>query len=107
MGNGLSRKTYDPDPPSRHHLPFDKLTVLSKIEGLMALRKVEGRRFLRSLLSFDLEALDRLTVYCSCSCFVSVMMGTEDGGRQTPLEDGVRETCSSFVSVISYLLFGM
>jgi hypothetical protein len=43
-----------PDPPSRHHLPFDKLT---------ALRKAEGRRCLRSLLSFDLEALDRLAAY--------------------------------------------
>jgi hypothetical protein len=35
-----------PDSPSRHHLPFDrpfdKLTVLSKVEGLMALSKVEG-----------------------------------------------------------------
>jgi hypothetical protein len=71
-----------PDSPSRHHLPFDrpfdKLTVLSKVEGLTALRKAEGpfdrlmalrkaerRRCLRSLLSFDLEALDRLAAYCS------------------------------------------
>jgi hypothetical protein len=57
------------DTPSRHHLPFDRpfdrLTVLSKVEGLMALRKTEGRRCLRSLLSFDLEALDRLTAYWS------------------------------------------
>jgi hypothetical protein len=57
----------DPDPPSRHHLPFDKLTALSKAERpfdrLMALRKAEGRRCLRSLLSFDLEALDRLAAY--------------------------------------------
>jgi len=45
-----------PDPPSRHHLPFDRL---------MALSKAEGRRCLRSLLSFDLEALDRLAAYCS------------------------------------------
>jgi hypothetical protein len=67
-----------PDPPSRHHLPFDRpfgrltvlsraegLTVLSKVEGLTVLRKTEGRRCLRSLLSFDLEALDRLAAYCS------------------------------------------
>jgi hypothetical protein len=58
-----------PDPPSRHHLPFDrpfdKLTVLSKVEGLTALSKAEGRCCLRSLLSFDLEALDRLAAYCS------------------------------------------
>jgi hypothetical protein len=64
---------HPPDPPSRDHLPFDrpfdkpfdKLTVLSKVEGLTALRKAEGRRCLRSLLSFDLEALDRLAAYCS------------------------------------------
>jgi hypothetical protein len=35
-----------PDSPSRHHLPFDrpfdKLTVLSKVEGLMALSNIEG-----------------------------------------------------------------
>jgi hypothetical protein len=56
--------------------PFDKsfgrlmipshtegLTVLSEVEGLMALRKVEGLRCLRSFLSFDLEALDRLAAY--------------------------------------------
>jgi hypothetical protein len=43
-----------PDPPSRHHLPFDRLT---------ALRKAEGRRCLRSLLSFDLEALERLAAF--------------------------------------------
>ncbi len=53
-----------PARPSRHHLPFDrpfdKLTVLSKVEGLTALRKAEGRRCLRSLLSFDLEAPDRI-----------------------------------------------
>ena len=34
------------------------LTVLSKVEGLTALSKAERRRCLRSLLSFDLEALD-------------------------------------------------
>jgi hypothetical protein len=56
----LSRGDPTPDSPSRHHLPFDKFTVLSKVEGLTALRKAEGRRCLRSLLSFDLEALDRL-----------------------------------------------
>jgi hypothetical protein len=69
----VERSTKNPDPPSRHHLPFDrpfdkpfdKLTVLSKVEGLTALRKAEGRRCLRSLLSFDLEALDRLAAYCS------------------------------------------
>jgi hypothetical protein len=44
-----------PDPPSRHHLPFDKLMALSKAEGLL--------RCLRSLLSFDLEALERLAAY--------------------------------------------
>jgi hypothetical protein len=27
------------------HLPFDKLTVLSKVEGLMALSKTEGLRY--------------------------------------------------------------
>jgi hypothetical protein len=57
----------NPDPPSRHHLPFDRpfdrLTVLSRVEGLTALRKAEGRRCLRSLLSFDLEALERLAAY--------------------------------------------
>ena len=52
----LSIVLSNPDPPSRHHLPFDRL---------MALRKAEGRRCLRSLLSFDLEALDRLAAYCS------------------------------------------
>ncbi len=26
-----------PDPPSRHHLPFDKLTALSKVEGSASL----------------------------------------------------------------------
>jgi hypothetical protein len=41
------------------------LTVLSKVEGLTALRKAEERRCLRSLLSFDLEALDRLAAYYS------------------------------------------
>jgi hypothetical protein len=60
----MSRLFVGPDPPSRHHLPFDrpfdKLTVLSKVEGLTALSKAERRRCLRSLLSFDLEALDRL-----------------------------------------------
>jgi hypothetical protein len=52
-------KQNPPDPPSRHHLPFDKLmalsktegpfdrpfdrlTVLSKVEGLTVLRKAEG-----------------------------------------------------------------
>ncbi len=62
-----------PDPPSRHHLPFDrpfdkpfdKLTVLSKAEELTVLSEVEGRRCLRWLLSFDLEALDRLEAYCT------------------------------------------
>ncbi len=43
-----------PDLPSRHHLPFDrpfdKLTVLGKVEGPMALSRAERRRFLRSLL---------------------------------------------------------
>jgi len=67
--HATGKKDKDPDPPSRHHLPFDKpfdrLMVLSQIEGLTALRKVEGRRCLRSLLSFDLEALDRLAAYCS------------------------------------------
>jgi hypothetical protein len=56
-----------PDPPSRCHLPFDrpfdKLTVLSEVEGLMALRILEGLCCLRSLLSFDLEPLDRLAAY--------------------------------------------
>ncbi len=37
-----------PDPPSRHHLPFDKLMALSKAEGpfdrLTVLSKVEGLR---------------------------------------------------------------
>jgi len=28
--------------------PFDKLTVLSKVEGLTALRKAEGRRYASS-----------------------------------------------------------
>jgi len=37
-----------PDPPSRHHLPFDKLTVLSKVEGLMALSKADGLRYASS-----------------------------------------------------------
>jgi hypothetical protein len=36
------------------------LQPLSKVEGLTVLSKVEGRRCLRSLLSFDLEALGRL-----------------------------------------------
>jgi hypothetical protein len=31
--------------------PFDKLTVLSKVEGLMALSKVEGRRCASSLVT--------------------------------------------------------
>ncbi len=39
--------TEAPDSPSSHHLPFDKpfdrLTVLSKVEGLMALSKAEGQ----------------------------------------------------------------
>jgi len=43
-------KSQNPDPPSRHHLPFekpfDKLTVLSQIERLTALRKAEGQRCL-------------------------------------------------------------
>jgi hypothetical protein len=55
-----------PDPPSRHHLPFDKLTALSKAEGPFdrgferrfdKLRvdaeqcgSIEGLRCLRSLL---------------------------------------------------------
>jgi hypothetical protein len=43
-------KVKSPDPPSRHHLPFGRLTVLSKVEGLTALRKAEGRRCPRSLL---------------------------------------------------------
>jgi hypothetical protein len=59
---------FPPDPPSRHHLPFDKLMALSKTEGpfdrpfgrLTVLSIVEGLRCLRSLLSFDLEALERL-----------------------------------------------
>jgi len=42
-GVGLLFKQGCPDPPSRHHLsfdrPFDKLTVLSTVEGLMALSK--------------------------------------------------------------------
>jgi len=31
-----------PDPPSRHHLPFDKLTALRKAEGLRCLRSLLG-----------------------------------------------------------------
>ena len=37
----LVKPFYPPDSPSRHHLPFDRLTALSK---------AEGRRCLRSLL---------------------------------------------------------
>ena len=42
-----------PDPPSRHHLPAET--------GFRGLK----RRCLRSLLSFDLETLDRLAAYSS------------------------------------------
>ena len=38
-----------PDSPSRHHLPFDKLTVLSKVEGLMALSKGEAFQYLGTI----------------------------------------------------------
>jgi len=50
---------------------------------------------------------------CSCSCplFVSVIIRTEDGGRQTALEDRVRETCPCSclvtVLVIDFLAFGI
>ncbi len=49
----MSNWKASPDPPSRHHLPFDRLTVLSKVEGLMALSKAEE--------PFD-RPFDRLTV---------------------------------------------
>jgi hypothetical protein len=54
MKTTIQSNTIYPDLPSRHHLPFDrpfdKLTVLSEVEGLMALCKPEGLRCLRSLL---------------------------------------------------------
>jgi len=59
LGLWLHTKGLLPDPPYRCHLPFDrpfdKLTVLSTsallgVEGLMALRILEGLRCLRSLL---------------------------------------------------------
>ena len=42
-----------PDSPSRHHLPFDKpfdkLTVLSKVEGLTALSKAKAFHYLGTI----------------------------------------------------------
>ena len=54
-----------PDSPSGCHFPFDrpfdKLTVLSNVDGLMALSKAEGGDVsCFGSSSFDLEALDRL-----------------------------------------------
>jgi hypothetical protein len=37
LNNSRWQQNYDlPDPPSRHHLPFDRLMALSKTEGLAA-----------------------------------------------------------------------
>jgi hypothetical protein len=44
-------KNFFPDPPSRHHLPFDRLMALSKTEGPFNRRAVLSRVEALTILS--------------------------------------------------------
>ena len=84
----MSSERQPPDAPSRHHLPFDRLMALSKAEGL---------RCLRSLLSFDLEALDRLAAYYSIRLSQIPLFGGESSLLAPPLETGFRRAQLAFL----------